>query len=259
MRKTLTYVFWTVFVVGCLLILGFANKKHNGKTFVDYEIGFSYPGESILIDTANIQEVLSDLIYSLQARKITEVKLREIEDILLYNPYISEAEAWISFQGRLKIMSRQREPILRMIDAKNKSYYMDESGNIFPYQLGYLAHVPVASGNIKPICIPAGKSLIEYDSISDPDLKNLFELARQIDLDDFLNAQIAQIYFNGSNEIELIPKFGKHLIEFGDFENITDKLDKLIIFYKQGMGGKKWKRYKKINLKYKNQVVCTKI
>jgi len=49
-----------------------------------------------------------------------------------------------------------------------------------------------------------------------------------------------------------------YIIEFGNAENIEVKFNKLKIFYKEGLGHHKWSNYRKINLRYKNQIVCTK-
>ena len=86
----------------------------------------------------------------------------------------------------------------------------------------------------------------------------LYKLAKYIRSDKFLNATIEQIYVNNSNEFELIPKTGKHFIEFGDTNNMKKKFDNLIVFYKDGLKRVGWDKYKKVNLKYLNQVVCSK-
>jgi len=69
---------------------------------------------------------------------------------------------------------------------------------------------------------------------------------------------IEQLYINKKSEFELIPKIGNHTILFGDIKEMKDKFEKLIAFYKQGISKSGWNKYKTINLKFKNQVVCTK-
>jgi cell division protein FtsQ len=67
-----------------------------------------------------------------------------------------------------------------------------------------------------------------------------------------------QIYVGDDFEIELIPKVGNHKILIGNIENLDDKFSRLLLFYKQGLMRKGWENYSVINLKFKNQVVCTK-
>ena len=58
--------------------------------------------------------------------------------------------------------------------------------------------------------------------------------------------------------MELIPKVGKHKIIIGNVENIEQKLYNLKLFYINGLNQKGWENYSVINLKYQNQIVCTK-
>ena len=74
----------------------------------------------------------------------------------------------------------------------------------------------------------------------------------------YLKALIEQIYVEKNGEFQLIPKFNDQVIIFGTTENIKDKFARLLIFYKQGLSITGWNRYNMINIKYKNQVVCSK-
>jgi cell division protein FtsQ len=89
-------------------------------------------------------------------------------------------------------------------------------------------------------------------------LKDAFELANTLLNDAFFNAQIEQVYFSNTREIVLSPKVGDHKILLGKYNDIKEKLDKLVIFYKQALPYEGWNKYKSINLKFKNQVVCEK-
>jgi len=63
---------------------------------------------------------------------------------------------------------------------------------------------------------------------------------------------------NEANEFELIPRVGAHLILFGSIDNYERKFRNLKIFYEQGLNNIGWNKYEKINLKFDNQIVCTK-
>ena len=69
-------------------------------------------------------------------------------------------------------------------------------------------------------------------------------------------AQVDQIYINKKGQAELIPKIGNQEILLGDFQDVEGKLEKLIAFYKDGIGYKGWKTYSTIDLRFDNQVVC---
>jgi cell division protein FtsQ len=88
-------------------------------------------------------------------------------------------------------------------------------------------------------------------------LTQVYEIAQKVGKDEFWNAFIEQIYVNHHNEIELVPRVGSQIILLGNSDIIDEKLSNLLRFYKDGPGRTGWDAYSIINLKYKNQVVCT--
>jgi cell division protein FtsQ len=95
---------------------------------------------------------------------------------------------------------------------------------------------------------------IYYDSM----LTNLYKLTMYIIHDDFLKAQIDQVFVNNAGEFELVPRVGSHVIIFGKAEDMDAKFRKLVAFYKFGLNKIGWNKYTIINIKYKNQVLCSK-
>jgi len=77
-------------------------------------------------------------------------------------------------------------------------------------------------------------------------------------IDDILKNQLVSIMVDKNNEYSFITRKGGQVIEFGKAENIEQKFNKLLIYYRKTVPDFGWKRYKKINLKFTNQVVCTK-
>ena len=74
----------------------------------------------------------------------------------------------------------------------------------------------------------------------------------------FLKAQITALEFDDKDEIIMYPRVGDHKIILGKAQNIEEKFEKLKIFYRHGLEKVGWDRYSHINLKFENQVVCTK-
>ena len=86
----------------------------------------------------------------------------------------------------------------------------------------------------------------------------LFNFAKYINNDKFWKAQISQVYVVDQNNIELIPRVGPHTILLGSLDDYELKMEKLKLFYEQALTEEGWNKYKQINLKYRNQIVCTK-
>jgi cell division protein FtsQ len=87
---------------------------------------------------------------------------------------------------------------------------------------------------------------------------DLLTCVKYINQDAFLRSQTGQIYIGDESLYLLIPVIGNHIIIFGEPENTENQLERLKIFYKQGMDEEKWKTYVSLDLRYKNQIICKK-
>lgn len=94
------------------------------------------------------------------------------------------------------------------------------------------------------------------------DFLKLLNFVQFVEADDFWRSEIVQIVVSkghgGAPEIELIPRVGDHTILFGSPDDAAEKFDKLLTFYRHGLRNIGWQEYRTINVKYRNQVVCTK-
>ena len=97
------------------------------------------------------------------------------------------------------------------------------------------------------------------------DFSKLITFVERLEKDDFWRSEIVQIVVSstpaGELELQLVPRSGDFTILFGALgsrrEN-DEKLDRLMTFYKKGLGRTGWNEYRTINIKYKGQVVCAK-
>jgi len=174
-------------------------------------------------------------------KNMSTVSTAAIENKLKENQLIKKAECYKTIDGTVRIKVYQREPILRVFSEK-KNYYVDKDGEIMPVPDNFAAYVPVASGFIED----------EYAK------KQLYEFALFLQQDKFWNSQIKQIYVAPNSDIELTPAIGDCRIILGKIENYKENLEKLRLFYEKGLSKVGWNKYSVINLKFKNQVVCTK-
>jgi cell division protein FtsQ len=56
--------------------------------------------------------------------------------------------------------------------------------------------------------------------------------------------------------VVMVPRVGNHTIHLGRTENYEEKLNNLLVFYREAMPVTGWDRYKVVNIEYKGQVVC---
>jgi len=260
MKNILKITGWIFLVAGVLVILGFVKTEHSKISCKSFNIVVENNSNNQLIDASLIKKEIYTTFDTLVGKKLSDINLIEVEQMLVSYDHIAKAEVFTSLNGNLNINITEREPVLRIINKKNESFYMDMDGELFPLSNISAVRVPVASGNISNTVKDTVKvEELEKTEVSEmTKMQKLYIINKHIQEDSFLQAQIEQIYINKSNEFELIPKVGRHIILFGDADNIESKFDKLIVFYKQGIQKAGWKKYKTINLKYSNQVICSK-
>lgn len=247
---------WLLIAAYLGVILGFVSKEE-GK--------LKCTGVNIIIhDSLDLQFINADEVRRLMqlnnteltGRAISDINLQEIEMRMLSVGAIRTAEVYFTVRGKLVVEVYQRNPVVRIISRSGDSFYIDEEGYLMPVSRDFCSHVLVANGRISEECKKA-KYIGEQGSGMDI-LRDIFEMADYIRNDEFWQAQIMQIYINDRQEFELVPRVGAHIIEFGLAEDIDTKFEKLWILYDEGFRNKGWNQYERINLKYRNQVVCTK-
>ena len=193
-----------------------------------------------------------------------DIDLEGIEQSLISRQIISKAEAFITEPGVLHVEIRQKTPFVRVFNRMGQGYYLDREGNIIPLSYNFSPFVLVANGFIaEPFRVSQTLNIfdVKHDSLS-ASQKTIYDVYRLVTFirdDKFWNAQIEQIYVNSKYEFELIPRVGSHVIELGSAENLEEKFENLKLLYLEGFNKIGWNQYERISLKYKNQVVCTKI
>ena len=89
-------------------------------------------------------------------------------------------------------------------------------------------------------------------------INQVYKVASFVANDTFWSANTQQIFVNELQEIELVPRVGDHRILIGDTTDLQNKFHRLFMFYQKGLSTTGWNKYSLINLKFKDQVVCTK-
>ena len=100
-----------------------------------------------------------------------------------------------------------------------------------------------------------------FPGIQARQLDDIYRLSKYISENKFLKAQIAQVHRTLGGDFVLIPQVGNHKIIFGSAytdAEVKEKLDKLVVFYEEGLPYEGWSKYETINLKFRDQIVCKK-
>ena len=190
--------------------------------------------------------------------------MNDLEKALNSHPAIENADVAVDVNGDVTVNVTQRTPLVRVFNADGESYYIDDKSKLMPLSDKYTARVLIASGTIiEPY---AQRYQFSVNDIAKSELfskvsvlDDIYALSTYIAKDSVLASLIHQINVTNDQELELYPSIGNHKIIFGEAKDIEEKFNKLKLFYTEGLNKTDgWNKYSTINIKYKNQVVCTK-
>lgn len=261
--KILVIILWVLLVAGAGVLVGFVEVEQYDRTCKRVAVTIDYGSADVLVSKTDIDSIILKAAGMLRGKPLGYINLGAIESAIRKQPYIANVTVYENNEGVLFVEVQQREPILRVINRNYESFYLDGSGSLLPVNPNFTARVLVVNGNIEDsylkrpnyrVNIMALADSIYIDSL----MTNLYKLAMYISHNKFLKAQIDQIYVNQQKEFELIPRVGSHVILLGDAHDLDDKFRKLYAFYKFGMNEIGWNKYNIINIKFKNQVICSK-
>lgn len=196
-------------------------------------------------------------------KKLDDINTFEIENIALERAYVKSASAYVSKPGKLNIEVAQRTPVIRLCSSRGHNIYLSADWCVLPFQRQWVARVPLVTGNIPLPFNPGeyGPHTALEQSVKKRDenwafLTKLINFVKFLEEDSFWSSFIVQVNVTGDMDVELVPRAGNHVVLLGDPGNYESRMKKLLSFYQSGKG--EWEQYRHINIKYRNQVICSK-
>ncbi|MDY0780733.1 cell division protein FtsQ [Tenacibaculum sp. IB213877] len=239
MKKVTTYLFLPPLIGLLLFVYGFSLDRNQHKKVKNIEVEFD-AGTNSFLTHESVNKLLIQNETTVKNQPKSVIDLYSLENSVLSNPYVEKATVFLTPDGLLKTQIKQREPIARIVDVK-EDFYVDKQGGKMPLSINFSARVPLVSG-VK----------------SSEEIRELTQLAKVISEDDFLHKEVVGIHKTTFNEYVFNVRSGDFVIDFGKFDHVDVKIKKLKAFYNKALSDNTIKEYKKINVKYHNQVVCTK-
>jgi cell division protein FtsQ len=240
LKKILKYIFLPILLGGIGFLYGFSNQRNSQQTITKSVVKFQ-SNEPYFLTEEIVNKLLiqNNAIVKKQAKSV--IDLYKLEEQVLESPYVEKVSLFITVDGNLNTVIKQREPIARILNG-NSSYYIDSQAVKVPISENYSARVPVISG-----------------ISNEKEVSSLIVLLNKIVDDDFLSKEIIGIELRAQNEYMFTVRSGNYRINFGDLTEIDSKIKKLKAFYSKVFLDSTIHKYKTINIKYHNQVVGEKI
>jgi cell division protein FtsQ len=171
---------------------------------------------------------------------IDALDLNKLEKTIDSHPLIDKSEVSVSVDGVLKAVVKQKTPIAR-INGKGASFYIDYKGNKMPLSNNYTARVLLVSGEI-----------------NDKNKEDLAKLFRVIYDDVFLKKNIIGMQVMPNGSVLMLNRNYNFKIDFGQLINVEQKFKNYKAFFQKVVLDSSIAEYKKIDLRFAEQVVCTK-
>jgi cell division protein FtsQ len=238
-KKFLKYILFLCLLISVGFLYSFSSARNEQKKVSKVDIKIA-AGTSKFLNHSMVNKLLIQKNESVKNLAKSVINLYGLESSISQNPYVEKAVVFLTIQGNLKTMVKQRTPIVRIIQDEDV-YYVDKQGVNIPLSENYSARVLLVSG-VK----------------NDGEMKEIMPLIEAILEDAFLKKEIVGVEKLNTGEVQLAVRSGNYKIDFGSVTQIETKFRKLKAFYNNTFSDKTIQNYKTINVKFHNQVVCTK-
>lgn len=222
-----------------IFLFSFTAKRNSDRKLTKSVVYF-LGDDNLFVTSETVNKLLIENKKKTQTIRKDKLDLNALEKAINKHNMIEKSEVFVSVDGVLKAIVKQKTPIVRVIDEQG-SFYLDYQGSKMPLSDNFTARVPLVSGEI-----------------NEKNTKKLNELFRFIFDDDFLRKNIVgiQIFSNGS--LKMMNRNFDYEIDFGKTINVEKKFNNYKAFFQKAVLDSSLYNYKKINLKFTQQVVCTK-
>jgi cell division protein FtsQ len=242
MLKKLLTILSVIVVISLVayITIDFTDKRA-GDTCTDVQVLLMDEAGTSFISETEIQRLLAEYGVRLKGKKLDRIDYEAVEQIVKRHKMVERAECYACPSGVVCISIWQHIPVLRLFDG-NSSAYIDRNGRKTGLSTLTAADVVVATGSVQ-------------DSVT---VRSLYKMALLLQDHPDWDALIEQVHVEPNREWVLIPRIGELRIEFGRPVNMETKLKRIAVFMKKYLPKMGWNTYSTINVKFDNQIICTK-
>ena len=222
-----------------IFLYSFTGKRNLNRKVTKAEVVFV--GENqLFVKQQAVNKLLIENRQDPKTIAIDALDLNKLEKTIDSHPLIDKSEVSVSVDGVLKAVVKQKTPIAR-INGNGASSYIDYKGNKMPLSNNYTARVLLVSGEI-----------------NDKNKEDLAKLFRVIYDDVFLKKNIIGMQVMPNGSVLMLNRNYNFKIDFGQLINVEQKFKNYKAFFQKVVLDSSIAEYKKIDLRFAEQVVCTK-
>jgi len=222
-----------------IFLYSFTSSRNNSRKLsksVVVFVGNSAP----FINQETVNKLLIENNSDAKSIDKDKLDLNKLEKRLDAHEMIEKSDVFVSIDGVLKAVVKQKTPIARIFD-KDDSFYIDYKGDKMPLSQNYTARVPLVSGEINK-----------------KNSEKIAELFRIIYDDEFLKKNIIGVQIMPNGSLKMLNRNYNYQIDFGGTVRMKAKFNNYKAFFQKAVLDSSLYKYKTIDLRFAQQVVCTK-
>jgi cell division protein FtsQ len=222
-----------------IFLFSFTSNRNENRKLTKTKVVFVGENPSFL-KQETVNKLLIENNADASAIRKDKLDLNKLENAVSSNQMVEKSEVFVTIDGVLKAVVKQKTPIARVFDGK-RSFYIDYKGNTMPLSANFTARVPLVLGVIRK-----------------QNSEALAELFRKIYDDEFLKKNIIAIQIVRNGSLIMLNRNFDYQIDFGGAKNIDAKFKNYKAFFQKAVVDSTLYKYKKIDLRFTQQVICTK-
>jgi cell division protein FtsQ len=222
-----------------IFLFSFTSKRNENRKLKGIEILF-VEETSPFVKQEAVNKLLIENNGDVKSIQKLALDLSSLEHTLNSQKMIKQSDVFVTIDGVLKAVIKQRTPIARIFVGE-RSFYIDYEGNKMPLSNNFTARVPLVSGAI--------------ESVNNEDLIAALKMIYE---DDFLKKNIIGMEIMPNASLKMYNRNFDYRIDFGNLKNAATKFKNYKAFFQKAVLDNSLEKYKKIDLRFTDQVVCTK-
>ena len=222
-----------------IFLFSFTSKRNNSRKLNKSTVVF-VGDNAPFVNQQMVNKLLIENRKDAQSIGKDKLDLNKLEKILNAQKMIEKSDVFVSIDGVLKAVVKQKTPVARFFDGDD-SFYIDYKGNRMPLSANFTARVPLVSGGI-----------------TRKNREDLAELFRIIYKDAFLKKNIIGVQIMPNGSLKMLNRNFSYQIDFGGTIRMKAKFNNYKAFFQKAILDSSLYKYKKIDLRFAQQVVCTK-
>jgi len=218
-------------------LYAFANKRNEKREFGQLNVRF-VDQKNRFISKATVNKLLIQNKETEANEQKEILALKRAEQEIQSLAHIRQADIYHSVSHNVNAIVEEQEPVARLFSSQPK--YLSATGDLMPLSTNIAIRVPMIY------------------SFSENHKQDVLRLLTTIKQDAFLKQNVVGIRCLKKKDYSLDLRNVEANVILGGLTNLESKVKNLKVFFVKAKQDRLLQNYKQLNLKVKNQVICTK-